>query len=86
MRLLSIIAAFALALWSLGRGWGTLRAVWAQPSWAAAAVTGLYLIVFLAAFGYLGFWLYAADRAAGKVARTIGIYERVLRRRDRGHA
>jgi len=29
----------------------------------------------------LGFWLYAADRAAGRVQRRIGVYEWVLRRK-----
>lgn len=82
MKLLSIAAAFILAMWAIGAGWASLRAVWDAPSAAGAGDTALYAAVFLAAFVYLGFWVYAADRAAGKVQRTIGLYERILRRRD----
>jgi len=86
MRLLSIVGVFVAALWSLSRGWGALRAALIAPAPEAVAWTALYAAVFTLAFIYLGFWVYAADRAAGKVVRTIGIYERVLRRREGRHA
>ncbi|MDQ7843320.1 MAG: hypothetical protein QN141_06485 [Armatimonadota bacterium] len=82
MRLLSIVAAFVLALGALSRGWAALRRAWAQPTPEAAAATLLYALVFVLMFLYLGFWVYRADRAAGKVVRTIGLYERILRRRE----
>lgn len=82
MRLLSVAGAFILAMWAIGAGWTAARAVWEAPSAARAAGAALYAAVFLGAFVYLGFWVYAADRAAGKVRRTIGVYERILRRKD----
>ena len=82
MRLLSVAGAFILAMWAIGAEWAAARAVWAVPSAAGAAGAGLYAALFLAAFIYLGFWVYAADREAGKVRRTIGVYERILRRKD----
>lgn len=75
MRTLSIVAALVVALWAVGRGWTALGA-------GALAAAALYGVVFAAAFLYLGFWMYAADRAAGKVRRRIGLYERWLSHRE----
>lgn len=86
MRLLSMVGAFALAMWAIGDGWAALRAAWVAPSAAAAAAVAGYAAVLLAALTYLGFWVYAADRAAGRVRRPIGLYERILTRRGSGHA
>jgi len=84
--LLSIVLAFGVAMWALGAGWAALRAAWSHPSPAGLAALAAYTAVFLAAFLYLGFWAYAADRSAGKVRRPIGLYERILTRRDRRDA
>jgi hypothetical protein len=86
MRLLSIVAAFVVAMWAVGAGWASLRAAWAQPSPEGVLRTASYAVVLLAAFLYLGFWVYAADRGAGKVHRRIAIYERILKRRDQADA
>lgn len=86
MRVLSIVAVFVVAMWAVGAGWASARAVWAQPSAEGVLRTASYVVVFLAAFLYLGFWVYAADRTAGKVHRRIAIYERILKRRDHADA
>ena len=79
-RLAGSLAAFAVAVWAVHAGWTQLRVVWDTPTPAGwVAVVG-YLLVFLAAFLYLGFWQYAADRAAGRVRRPLGLYERFYRR------
>ncbi|MGH2399161.1 MAG: hypothetical protein ACRDF6_04895 [bacterium] len=86
MRVLSIVAAFVVAMWAVGAGWASVRAVWAEPSTDSVLRTAFYVVVFLAAFLYLGFWVYAADRMSGKVHRRIALYERILNRRDQADA
>jgi hypothetical protein len=80
MRPFVFLIAFAAAMWAVGDGWAALRAAWAAPSGPHLAAVVGYLAVFAAAFIYLGFGVYAADRAAGKVRRPIGLYERLLAR------
>lgn len=82
MRTLSIVGSFVVAMWAIGRGWAALRAAWAAPTPGGVAATVLYAAVLAGAFLYLGFWVYAADRAAGKVRRRIALYERLLSRRE----
>lgn len=81
-----MVVAFVVAMWAVGTGWAALRATWAQPSPEGVLRTASYAVVFLAAFLYVGFWVYAADRVAGKVHRRIAIYERILKRRDQADA
>jgi hypothetical protein len=38
-------------------------------------------VVFVVSFLYLGFWVYAWDRSAGRVKREIAFYERFLQRK-----
>lgn len=80
MKTVGFFLVFAVAIWAISAGWAALRSTWAAPSTAGLAATLGYVAVFAAAFLYLGFWLYAADRAAGRVRRQIGLYERFLRR------
>jgi hypothetical protein len=75
------LIAFAAAIWAIGEGWAALREAWDAPTGSHVAAVLGYLAVFIAAFVYLGFGVYAADRAAGKVRRPIGLYERLLARR-----
>jgi len=84
--MLSIVVAFVVAIWAVGTGWGALQATWAHPSPGGGLRMASYAVIFLAAFLYLGFWVYAADRGAGKVHRRIAIYERILKRRDQADA
>jgi len=77
----AFVAAFLVAMVSLSAGWGALRSTWQAPTTAGLVQTLAYAAVFAAAFLYLGFWVYAWDRAAGRVKRTIGLYERFLRNR-----
>lgn len=79
MKTLGFLLAFAIAIWSLSAGWAAWRATRALPTTAGMVWTAIYAALFVAAFLYLGFWLYAADRAAGRVRRRIGLYERFLR-------
>jgi len=72
------LIVFAAAIWAIGDGWAALREAWAAPTGRHVAAVLGYLAVFVAAFIYLGFGVYAADRAAGKVRRRIGLYERLL--------
>lgn len=69
---------------SLSAGWAALRGTWQTPTAAGLIQTLLYAAVFVASFLYLGFWVYAWDRAAGRVKRQIGLYERFLRGKDKG--
>ncbi len=84
MKQLGFLAVFFIALWSLSAGWGALRATWRSPDAAGFIETLAYAAVFAASFLYLGFWVYAWDRAAGRVKRTIGLYERILRSKEKG--
>ncbi|HEV8353414.1 MAG TPA: hypothetical protein VGR24_04370 [bacterium] len=79
LRLAGFLGAFAAAIWALNAGWTSFRSTWETPSPGGWALTLGYLAVFLAAFLYVGFQQYAADRAAGRVRRRIGLYERLLR-------
>ena len=81
MRPFVFLIAFAAAIWAIGGGWTALRETWSAPTGPHLAALLGYLAVFVAAFVYLGFGVYAADRAAGKVRRPIGLYERLLARR-----
>ncbi len=75
LRSLGFLGAFAVAIWSLATGWAAFRAAWGAPTSAGYAATLGYLVIFLGSFLYLGFRLYVADRAAGRVQRRIGLYE-----------
>lgn len=83
MRAFLFLVAFGAAIWAIGEGWAALVETWAGPTWMEVAAVVGYLAVFLAAFLYLGLGVYATDRAAGKVRRRIGLYERILSRRVR---
>jgi hypothetical protein len=72
------LAAFLVAMVSLAAGWAALRAAWQTPTVAGWLQTVTYAAVFTVSFLYLGFWLYVWDRAAGRVKRHIGLYERFL--------
>lgn len=80
----AFLAVFLVALVSLSAGWTSLRGTWQTPTATGLAQTLAYAAVFVASFLYLGFWVYAWDRAAGRVKRTIGLYERFLRSKDKG--
>lgn len=81
-----MLAAFIVAMWAVGTGWRVLRLTWEQPTAAGVLWTAIYAAILVAAVLYLGFWVYAADRAAGKVQRRIALYERFLRRRNQADA
>ena len=81
MRPFLFLIAFGAAIWAIEDGWAALLGTWARPTWGGAVSVLSYLAVFLAAFLYLGFGVYAAERAAGKVRTRIGLYERLLARR-----
>ncbi len=79
MRQISFLAVFFLAMWAMSAGWAAIRATWQAPDIAGVIEILAYVAVLAASLFYLGFWIYAWDRAAGRVRRTIGIYERFLR-------
>lgn len=79
MKTLGFVLAFGVAIWSLSSGWAAFRSTWDVPSSAGLVSTLGYTVLLLAALLYLGFWLYAADRTAGRVRRRIGLYEWFLR-------
>lgn len=79
MRAFGYLVAFAVAIWSLSAGYASLRETWQAPQPAGIITTLLYASLFVAAFLYLGYWSYAAERAAGRVRRRIGLYEWFLR-------
>lgn len=78
-KLIRYLLAFGVAIWSLSEGWAALRAAWQRPDAADIAVALVYAAAFVASFLFLGFWLYAADRAAGRVRRRIRFYEHFIR-------
>lgn len=81
MKILGYLGAFAVGIWAMSDGWASLRATWQSPDVSGALATLGYLGVFVAAFLYLGYWIYAADRAAGRIQRPIKLYERFFRDR-----
>lgn len=81
MKALAVVAAFLVAMWALAAGWTALRQTWRTPTPAGIVDTLVYAAVFTASFLYLGFWVYAWDRAAGRVKRSIALYEWFLRNR-----
>jgi Na+-driven multidrug efflux pump len=83
MRLFFLLIAFGAAIWAIGDGWAALREAWRAPTTAGVASVLAYLVVFTAAFLYIGFAIYAADRAAGRVRRPMKLYERILVKRGR---
>ncbi len=80
-RVVGFLGAFAVAIWSLSTGWAALQATWAVPTPTGAFTALAYFALFVVSILFLGFWQYAADRAAGRVQRRIGVYEWVLRRK-----
>lgn len=84
MKALAVVAVFLVAMWALAAGWAALRQTWGTPTPEGVVYTLAYTAVFAASFLYLGYWVYAWDRAAGRVKRTIRLYERFLRGRDKG--
>jgi hypothetical protein len=83
MRPFFFLIAFGAAIWAIGDGWAALRETWTAPTWTGVASVLAYLAVFVAAFLYVGFTVYAADRAAGRVRRPIRLYEGILAKRAR---
>lgn len=81
-KLVGFLGGFAVAIWSLATGWAALQATLAIPTTTGALATVGYFALFVASILFLGFWLYAADRAADRVQRRIGVYEWVLRRKQ----
>ncbi len=81
---MSFLLAFAVAIGALQRGWSQFRSTLETPTPGGWAVTLAYLAMFGAAFLYLGFWLYAQDRAAGRIRRSITLYEMFLPQRTDG--
>ena len=77
----AFLASFGVALVSLAAGWGALQVAWQTPTLAAVLYTFGFTVAFVASFLYLGFWVYAWDRAAGRVKREIAFYERFLQRK-----
>ncbi len=73
------LGVFVVAMWSLSAGWAVLRAAWQTPTPSGLMQTLGYAAVFAASFLYLGFSVYAWDRAAGHVRRRIALYEWFLR-------
>ena len=78
------MAVFLVAMWAMAAGWTALRQTWQTPTPAGLAHTLAYTAVFVGSFLYLGFWVYAWDRAAGRVRRHIRPYEWFLRGKDKG--
>lgn len=80
-RHLATWAAFAVAVYTFSALWGAVRGAWeGRPTVPPGAFLGL-IALFLGSLGYLGFVMYAADAAAGRVRRPIRLFDRFL---DRG--
>jgi len=79
-KVVGFLGGLTVAIWSLATGWSALQATWALPTTTSVLTTLAYLALFAGSILFLGFWLYAADRAAGRVQRQIRVYEWVLRR------
>jgi hypothetical protein len=77
----AFLASFGVAMVSLAAAWGALQVAWQTPTLAACLYTLGFTVVFVVSFLYLGFWVYAWDRAAGRVKREIAFYERFLQRK-----
>lgn len=81
-RTLPSLAAFAVAVYSFSALWGAARGAWEGRPTLPPGPFLIYAAAFVGSLLYLAFVLYAADRAAGRVRRRIGAFDRLL---DRGH-
>jgi hypothetical protein len=68
-------AVAVVALRQIFRAYGEALAAQTPAAWLAALG---WTALLLGAFVYAGFLIYAADRAAGKLRRRLGLYERFL--------
>lgn len=83
-RSLPSLAAFAVAVYTFSALWGAARSAWeGHPTLPPTAFLA-YVAAFVASLGYLAFILYAAERAAGRVRRRIGAFDRLLDRERHG--
>jgi hypothetical protein len=80
MRRLAFLGAFVVAMIALRQVFRTYGEALGAPGAGAWLAAAGWTALLVAAFLYAGFLLYAADRAAGKLQRRIGLYERFLRR------
>ncbi|MBI4280156.1 MAG: hypothetical protein HY660_17020 [Armatimonadetes bacterium] len=83
MRRIVFFGMFAVAIWALAELWALAGPVWEQRSggpWPAALG---YAALLVGSFLYLGFLLYEADRAAGRVKRPIALYDRWIAAKQR---
>jgi hypothetical protein len=78
---LGYFITFVVAIWSLATGWAALQTEWAVPTTVGLLTTIVYFAIFAGTLAILGFWLYVADRAAGRIQRRISLYEWWLQRR-----
>ncbi|HEV8338711.1 MAG TPA: hypothetical protein VGR25_03525 [bacterium] len=83
-RALMSLAAFAVAVYTFSVLWGAARAAWEGHPTLPPGPFLASVAAFVGALGYLAFVVYAADRAAGRVRRRIGAFDRLLDRGSRG--
>ncbi len=81
-RTVTSLAAFAVAVYTFSGLWGAARSAWDGHPTLPPGPFLVYVAAFVVCLGYLAFILYAADRAAGRVRRRIGAFDRLL---DRNH-
>jgi len=83
-RALFSLAAFAAAVYTFSALWGAVRGAWEGHPTLPPGPFLTHVVILLGSLGYLAFVIYAADRAAGRVRRRIGAFDRLLDREPRG--
>jgi hypothetical protein len=74
-------AIFGMAVVSFSRLWQGVRGALEGQRLYGPVEALLWMGLFLSSLGYLAFVIYAADRAAGRAKRRIGVFDRLIDRR-----
>lgn len=80
MRTLAPWMAFAAAVVSFSRLWQGVRGALEGQRLYGPLEALLWMGLFVGSMGYMAFVIYAADRAAGRSMRSIGLFDRLLSR------
>lgn len=78
MRTLASWMAFAAAVVSFSRLWQGVRGALEGQRLYGPLEALFWMGLFVGSMGYLAFVIYAADRAAGRTRRSIGLFDRLL--------
>jgi hypothetical protein len=80
MRTLASWLTFAAAVVSFSRLWQGVRGALEGQRLYGPLEALFWIGLFMGSMGYMAFVIYAADRAAGRSMRSIGLFDRLMAR------